>query len=268
MSNLQQTARHMARMRRIPGFLAWNRLFFKREYPSLAREVFGLRFPHPLGLAPVLDRQADLLDACSSLGYAFSGIVPDDTPVSIIADRLSNRKSSILSSVELRAEGPSEEQARIRLIRTYSLLYDFTDYFVVDINRQSGLSSLDDISDWKDTLDEILELRLCYEKYRPVILRLPTDKDEEQTARTVDYCRLAGIDGVVASGIQQVRQVVSLTKGRLPVIGSGSGTDPSEAAGMFQAGACLIEIAQGIPGHRRTTARRILQALEKTEVKP
>lgn len=268
MSNLQYTVQHVARMRRIPGFLAWNRLVFKREYPSLARDVFGLRFPHPLGLAPVLDRQADLLDACSSLGYAFSGIIPGDTPVSLIADRLAGRKSSILASVELRADGPTEEQARQNLIRTYSLLYDFTDYFVLDLSRKIGISSLDDISDWKDILDEILELRLCYEKYRPVILRLPPENDEEQTARALDYCMLSGIDGVIASGLQKVRQIVRLTKGRLPVIGSGMGSTLSEPADMLQAGASLVEIAQGIPGHRRTTVRRILQALDKTELKP
>ena len=268
MSNLQYTAQHMARMRRIPGFLAWNRLVFKRDYPSLACDVFGLHFPHPLGLAPVLDRQADLLDACSSLGYAFSGIMTGDTPVSLIADRLSNRKSSILAAVELRAEGLSEEQARKNLIRSYSLLYDFTDYFVLDLNRKSGLSSLDDISDWKDTLDEILELRLCYEKYRPVILRLPPENDEEQTTRALDYCMLYGIDGVIASGLRKVQQVVGLTRGRLPVVGSGTGSSPSEVIEMLQAGARLIEIAQGIPGHRRTTTRRILQALEKSQTKP
>ena len=130
------------------------------------------------------------------------------------------------------------------------------------------MSSLDDISDWKDTLDEILELRLCYEKYRPVILRLPPENDEEQTTRALDYCMLYGIDGVIASGLRKVQQVVGLTRGRLPVVGSGTGSSPSEVIEMLQAGARLIEIAQGIPGHRRTTTRRILQALEKTQTKP
>lgn len=264
MSHLQQTVRHIARMRRIPGFLAWNRLFFKREYPSLAREVFGLRFPHPVGLAPVLDRQAELLDSCSSLGYAFTGIIPGDTPINHIADCLASRKSSILASVELRAEGPTEEQAHKRLIRTYSLLYDFTDCFVIDINQQNGLAFGDDIADWTDILNEILDLRLCYDKYRPVLLRLPPGNDEEQLGRTLDFCLLSGIDGVIAPGLRKVQQVVKHTKGRFPVIGSGSGSSMEEIQDMLQSGASLIEIAQGIPGHRRTTVRRILQALDKT----
>ena len=262
MSTLQQTARRMARLRRIPGFLAWNRLIFKREYPSLARNLFGLSFIHPLGLAPVLDRQASLLDACSSLGYAFSGILPGNTPVNEIVDRLSHRKSGILAGIELKAEGDSEEQAKRQILHTYSLLYDFADYFVVDINWQSGVSSLDDISDWEDVLNELLELRLCYEKYRPILLRLPPVQSDEQTYRALDFCRMNGIDGVIVTGIQKIKSVSDYTEHRYPIVGSGAVTTPSDAVALLQAGASLLEIAQGIPGHCRTTARRILQALD------
>ncbi len=252
----------MARLRRIPGFLAWNRLFFKREYPSLVRELFGLSFSHPLGLAPVLDRQASLLDACSSLGYAFSGINPGKTPLHEIVDRLSHRKSSILAGIELRAEGDSEELAKRQLLHTYTLLYDFADYFVVDINRQSGLTSLDDISDWEDILNELLELRLCYEKYLPIILRLPPEQSDDQTYQVLDFCRMNGIDGVIVTGIQKVKSVSDYTGHRIPIVGSGTVASPSDAVAFIQAGASLLEIAQGIPGHSRTTARRILQALD------
>lgn len=262
MSSLQYNARRMARLRRIPGFLAWNRLFFKRDYPLLKREFFGLSFLHLLGVGPVMDRQAELLDACSSLGYAFSSILPGDTPINEIANRLSHRKTSILAAIELKTDGISEEQMKSRLIRTYSLLYDFTDFFIVDISRQSGLDSLDDISDWSDILDELLKLRLYYEKYRPILLRLPSDHTKEQMVSDLDFCLMSGIDGVIAPGIEMVRFAAEHTKGRLPIIGSGDISSPSDAAALLQAGAGLIEITKGLPGHCRTTARRILQFLE------
>ena len=265
MSNLQNTARRLAWMRRIPGFLAWNRLFFMRDYPSQAREVFGLSFRHPLGLAPVLDRQADLMDACYSLGYAFTGIIPGDMPVSDITDRLSQRKSPILAFVELRADGPTEEQARKDLIRTYSLLYDFTDCFVVDINRPSGLDTLDNISEWTEILDELLELRLCYDRYTPILLRLPPDQSDDETIRVMDFCLLSGIDGVIATGLEKVKLTAGYSKGRLPIIGSGAIATPSDAVDLLQAGACLLELSQGLPGHNRTTVRRILQVLDNPQ---
>lgn len=264
MSNLQQTARRMVWMRHIPGFQTWNRLFFRREYPALSREVFGLKFSHPLGLAPVLDRQADLLDECDSLGFSFSGIIPGNMPVKTIVERLSSRKTGIKASVELRADGPSEELARDGLIRTYSLLYDFADYFVVDVNRQTGQTSFDGISDWSDILDELLNLRLCYERYTPIILRLPPVPSDGQSEKLLDFCLLSGIDGVVVPGAEQVSRTHRYTKGRLPIIGSGAISSSAEAISILQAGASLIEVAQGIPSFGRSTSRRILQAVDKT----
>lgn len=265
MSNLQKTARRMVRLRHIPGFQAWNRLFFKREHPALAREAFGIRFLHPLGLAPVLDRQEELLDGCDSLGYSFTGVIPGDIPT--VASRLIGRKSGIVAFVELRADDDSEEQVRERIVRSYSLLYDFADFFVVDINRQSGVSSMDDLSDWKGVLDELLELRLCYERYKPILLRLSPDQPLDLTHRVLDFCLLSGLDGIVAPGIDLVKETVRYTQGRLCIVGSGAVTSPQEAAALLEAGATLVEVAQGIPRHCRSTARRILKALDITPSK-
>lgn len=265
MSNLQKTARRMVLLRHIPGFQAWNRLFFKREHPALARDAFGIDFPHPVGLAPVLDRQEELLDGCDSLGYSFTGIIPND--IGTVAARLSNRKSGIIAYVELKADDRTEEQVRQHIVRTYSLLYDFADFFVVDINRQDGLNSMDDISDWKGILDELLELRLCYERYKPILLRISPDQPADLMHRILDFSLLSGIDGVIAPGVSLVREVFRYTKGRLPVIGAGAITSPQDAAALLDAGAVLVEVAQGIPFHCRSTARRILQALDNPSSK-
>ena len=265
MSNLQKTARRMVLLRHIPGFQAWNRLFFKREHPALARDAFGIDFPHPVGLAPVLDRQEELLDGCDSLGYSFTGIIPND--IGTVAARLSNRKSGIIAYVELKADDRTEEQVRQHIVRTYSLLYDFADFFAVDINRQDGLNSMDDISDWKDILDELLELRLCYERYKPILLRISPDQPADLMHRILDFSLLSGIDGVIAPGVSLVREVFRYTKGRLPVIGAGAITSPQDAAALLDAGAVLVEVAQGIPFHCRSTARRILQALDNPSSK-
>ena len=266
MSQLQPYARRMLWMRHIPGFQFWNRLRFRREHPSLARDVFGIHFRHPVGLAPVLERQVDLLDECDSLGFSFTGVIPGTLPVQTVAEQLQARKSAIVVSVELRAEGESEEQAKQDLIRQFSLLYDFTDFFVIDINRESGLSSLDDFSDWTELLDEILDLRLCYERYTPIVLRIAPGHTEEQMKRILDFCLLSGFDGVVAPGIAKVRFCAEYTQKRIPVIGSGAVTTPEEAIALLQAGASLIEVAQGIRNKGRQTAKRLLKAIDNPQL--
>ena len=111
MLSLQKSARRMLWKRRLPGVRFWNRLRFRREHPALEREVFGIHFRHPIGLAPVLERQVELLDVCDSIGFSFSGVIPGDMPVQTVAECLQGRKSAIVTAVELRADGPSEEEA-------------------------------------------------------------------------------------------------------------------------------------------------------------
>ena len=263
MSSLQQSARRMLWRRRLPGYLFWNRLRFRRDHPALAQELFGIHFRHPIGLAPVLERQEELLDMCDSIGFSFTGIIPGETPVQTVAERLQSRTTPIIAAVELRAEGPSEEEAKQRLIRQFSLLYDFADYFVIDIHRESGLSSLDDFSDWTELLDELLDLRLCYERYKPILLRIAPGHEEEQMKRILDFGLLSGFDGLVVPGLAKVRFCAEYTQKRLPIIGSGAITSPEEALALLQAGASLIEVAQGIPGKPRRTAKRLLKAIDQ-----
>ena len=265
MNSLQQSARRMLWKRHIPGYQLWIRLRYRREHPALERDVFGIHFRHPLGLAPVLERQVDLLDECDGIGFCFTGIIPGETPVETVAARLQARTSPIIASVELRAEGDEEEKAQRSLIRQYSLLYDFTDYFVIDINRESGLTSLDDLSDWTPLLDEVLNLRLCYEKYRPILLRIAPGHTEEQMARILDFCLMSGFDGVVAPGIAKVRFCAEYTKNRLPIIGSGAITTAEEAIALLQAGASLIEVAHGPKNRGLSSAKRLLQAIDNPQ---
>ena len=268
MSTLQQSVRGMLWKRRIPGYQFWNRLRFRREHPALARELFGIPFRHPIGLAPVFERQEELLDLCDSIGYSFTGIIPGETPLQTVAERLQERETPIVAAVELRPDGPTEEEAKQRMIHQFSLLYDFADFFVIDINRESGLSSLDDFSDWTDLLDEVLSLRLCYERYKPILLRISPDHDEDQMRRILDFCLLYGFDGVVVPGLSKVRFCAEYTQKRLPIIGSGAITSPEEALALLQAGASLIEVAQGIPGNPRRTAKSLLKAIDQPVPKP
>ena len=265
MSSLQQSVRSLLWKRHIPGYPLWLRLRCRREHSALERTVFGIHFPHPVGLAPVLERQVELLDECHALGFSFTGLIPGDTPVQTVAERLQQRTTPIVASVELRAEGDDEQKALEVLVQQFSLLYDFTDYFVIDVNRESGLTSLDDFSDWTVLLDELLSLRLYYEKYRPILLRISPDHTEEQMARILDFSLLSGFDGVVAPGIAKVRFCVAYTKNRIPIIGSGAITTPQEAIALLQAGASLVEVAQGLQDKGLLTAKRLLEAIDNPQ---
>ena len=114
----------------------------------------------------------------------------------------------------------------------------------------------------------MLGLRLCYERYKPILLRISPDHDEDQMRRILDFGLLYGFDGVVVPGLSKVRFCAEYTQKRLPIIGSGAITSPEEALALLQAGASLIEVAQGIPGKPRRTAKSLLKAIDQPVPKP
>ena len=50
------------------------KLLFHYENPALAREVFGLKFKNPVGLAAGFDKDAGLIEPLADLGFGFMEI--------------------------------------------------------------------------------------------------------------------------------------------------------------------------------------------------
>lgn len=58
-------------LRRIPFARNIVRLIYKREHPNLEREVFGIKFPNPVGLAGGLDKNGEVYNELSDFGFGF-----------------------------------------------------------------------------------------------------------------------------------------------------------------------------------------------------
>ncbi|MDE6858193.1 MAG: quinone-dependent dihydroorotate dehydrogenase, partial [Alistipes sp.] len=56
---------------RIPGGRWLLHRAYAEEHPSLEREVFGLRFKNPVGLAAGFDRNGDIYRELSAMGFGF-----------------------------------------------------------------------------------------------------------------------------------------------------------------------------------------------------
>jgi dihydroorotate dehydrogenase len=62
---------NLKRAARIPGTTAVLRSLYNYQHPSLERELFGLKFPNPVGLAAGFDKNAVLTDELAALGFGF-----------------------------------------------------------------------------------------------------------------------------------------------------------------------------------------------------
>ena len=302
----------------------WNKV----NAPSLQREVFGLNFPNPVGLAAGLDKNCEQYNLLSDYGFGFievGSLTPEPQPGNpkprifripkdkAIVNRMginnkgvrhaiariqSDPPSCIISASIARNTKSTSDQEVIRDYRTaFSLLYDFVDMITVNIScpNVEGMSSLEEVSFLSEVLDELLSLRLCYDKYKPVLVKVSPDIEPEQLDNILDYCMMSGIDGVVATNttrsraglsvhpqkisdigngglsgaplynksIQMVRHIKEYTGGRLPIVGCGGIMTPEQAAEMLDAGASLIQVYTGFIYEGPALVRKIKRHLRK-----
>ena len=314
-------------LRHVPFARSIIRAIYKKESPSLEKEVFGLKFPNPVGLAGGLDKNGEFYNDMANFGFGFVEIgsltpqpqdgnakprcfrVPQDKA---IINRFGINNKGVKNAVEhLKKERPNvivaanisknstsiNKDAAKDYESAFALLYDFVDMFVVNVSCPNvvGLTSLQDISFLSEIVDRLLNLRMYYDNYRPILLKVSPDLSKEQLDDIVDYCLRSGIDGIVAGNttrsrdgltiskeeiekignggmsgapvhkknLELVRYIHSKTEGKLPIIGVGGIMSEENAKAMIDAGASLVEIYSGFIYEGPALIKRIIRHLEK-----
>lgn len=200
-------------------------LFGSHKKKALDTSVAGLSFKNPVGVrqSPSI-RQ---LRECRTFGAGFVTLSPpDENVLNWILGLQEYRKKTILA-VNVSSD----------LTRSFSLVYDFTDLIIIDPDADRGIDSAD-LSDTTILLDEVVNLRLCYEHYTPIALRLSHGHTPDEIHTLLAHCRLSGIDAVVVPA-RKVGMVLEETQHRYPVIGAADSVE--EALECLQAGASLVE---------------------------
>lgn len=313
-------------LRHIPFAQSIIRAIYKKEAPSLEKEVFGIKFPNPVGLAGGLDKNGEFYNDMANFGFGFVEIgsltpqpqdgnpkprcfrVPQDRA---IINRFGINNKGVRNAVEhLKKERPNvivaanisknttsiNEDAAKDYESAFALLYDFVDMFVVNVSCPNvvGLTSLQDISFLSEIVDKLLNLRMYYDEYRPILLKVSPDLSKEQLDDIIDYCLRSGIDGMVAGNTTRSREGLTISQekidkignggmsgapvhkknvalvryinekahGKLPIIGVGGIMSESDAQDMLDAGASLIEIYSGFIYEGPALVKRIISHLE------
>lgn len=196
----------------------------KKQIPGV--ELWGLQLRNRVGLRPA-ERRFLPRHVPDELGF-----LTLDAPATDLlawAPGLPAYRDKTLLAVNLRSD----------IAHAFSLLYDFADILIIDPDSDQGINS-PDISDITELLDEITSQRLCYESYTPVLLRLSHAVTPEEIAPLLATCRMMGLDGIVATSLSQVQQILADSQGRVPVVGAATSTE--QAQEMLRAGAILTEI--------------------------
>ena len=240
-------------LRHVPFAGSIMRSIYKKETPALQKEVFGITFPNPVGLAGGLDKNGEHYNDLANFGFGFIEIgsltpkpqdgnpkprcfrVPQDRA---IINRFGINNKGVKNAVEqLKKDRPNvivaanisknttsiNEDAAKDYETSFALLYDFVDMFVVNVSCPNvvGLTALQDISFLSDIVDKLLDLRRNYDTYRPILLKVSPDLSSEQLDDIIDYCLRSGIDGLVAGNTTRSRDGLTIDPKKIEEIGNG-----------------------------------------------
>ena len=198
--------------------------------PRLAREVFGVKFPNPVGLAAGFDKNAVALPAWAGLGFGFAEVgtitaraqpgnprprifrVPEcgalinrlgfnNDGADAIADRLKHLRASgrwpaIPVGINLgKSKVTPLDEATADYLLSFERLQHFGDYFVLNISSPNtpGLRSLQD----QEALDSLLgHIQRRNSAGWPLLVKIAPDLEWsaiEEILALVEEHRLAGI---------------------------------------------------------------------------
>jgi len=229
------------------------RRLFSFQHPQLERELMGLRFKNPIGLAAGFDKDAKEIDELAELGFGFLEIgtltpqpqsgndrprlfrLPKDQAlinrmgfnnegVLAAVERLKKRKSDVLIGGNI---GKNKMTANERAFEDYNYcfeaLYPYVDYFVVNVSSPNtpNLRELQEKEPLKKLLTRVKELSNAKEKAKPVLLKIAPDLTASQLDDIIVILKETRTDGVIATNTTISREGLSTPPEALERIGAG-----------------------------------------------
>ncbi|MCB0452648.1 MAG: quinone-dependent dihydroorotate dehydrogenase [Aequorivita sp.] len=222
------------------GFGSIFRSIYKVENPKLERELFGLKFPNPVGLAAGFDKDAKLYKELSNFGFGFieiGTVTPKPQPGndkprlfrlkedSAIINRMGFNNGGVEKAVERLKDNenvliggnigknkitPNDEAVNDYII-CFEALFDYVDYFVVNVSSPNtpNLRALQEKKPLTDLLQTLQDRNNSKEKRKPILLKIAPDLTDEQLLDIIEIIETTKIDGVIATNTTISREGIS-----------------------------------------------------------
>lgn len=224
------------RLHKLPLFGSLSRKRYHLNHPQLQRELFGLKFPNPVGMAAGFDKDAKAFREFADLGFGFIEIgtltpkpqdgnpkqrlfrLPEDQA---IINRMGFNNGGVDAAVERLKHNPKpgkpghviiggnigknkvtpNDEAVNDYIICFNKLFDHVDYFTVNVSSPNtpGLRELQDRKPLTHILQTLQDLNNAKEKRKPILLKIAPDLTDDQLLDIIGIVEDTAIDGVIAS---------------------------------------------------------------------
>lgn len=224
-------------LNRIPGFGKLFQSIYEVKNSKLEREVFGLKFKNPVGLAAGFDKDAKLYKELSNFGFGFIEIgtltpkPQDGNPKkrlfrlkedAAIINRMGFNNGGVLEAVERlkknngvliggnigKNKNTPNEAATADYEICFETLFPHVDYFVVNVSSPNtpNLRALQDKEPLTHLLQTLQNLNLQKPKQKPILLKIAPDLTNEQLLDIIDIVNETKIAGVIATNTTLSRE--------------------------------------------------------------
>ena len=295
--------------------------FYKVESPKLTRKLFGLTFENPVGIAAGFDKNATHISEFEKFGFGFIEIgtvtpkpqhgnpkkrlfrLKEDAAiinrmgfnndgVTKIKNRLKKNYNVLIGGNIGKNKVTPNSQAKNDYIICFKELYDYVDYFVVNVSSPNtpGLRELQSKEFLNDLFIDLNKLRSNEIIKKPILIKISPDLSKEKILEILEVIDTNNIDGIIATNTtidypnlksknknetgglsgaplyDKSNEVISFiskkTNGKLPIIGVGGISTPEQAVKKIEAGAHLVQLYTGIiyegPGIVRKINKKLL----------
>jgi dihydroorotate dehydrogenase len=309
---------------KIPFVTSIIKAIYVVEDKRLEREVFGLKFKNPVGLAAGFDKDAKLFNELSDFGFGFIEIgtltpkPQDGNPKkrlfrlksdSAIINRMGFNNGGVEAAI-LRLKKnkgvliggnigknkitPNEDATKDYEI-CFEALYDYVDYFVVNVSSPNT-PNLRELQEKEPLTNLLRDLQFSNNKKtnpKPILLKIAPDLTNEQLLDIIEIVNETKIAGVIATNTtisrdgltsenkeemgglsgkpltkrstEVIRFLSEKSNKSFPIIGVGGIHTADDAIEKLNAGASLVQLYTGFiyegPQLIKDINKKILKAL-------
>ena len=294
--------------------------FYIIDDSRLEKSLFGIKFKNPVGLAAGFDKNAQLYEELTSFGFGFieigtvtpkpqSGnpkkrlfrLVEDSAiinrmgfnniGVEEVIENLKKNKSTLIGGNIGKNKITPNYLAIDDYVTSFNMLFDFVDYFVVNVSSPNtpNLRDLQEKEPLTKLINSLISINRNKKKPKPILLKIAPDLNNNQLLDIISIVKDTGLDGIIATNTTINRNnLKSVNKNELgglsgkpltsrstevikfisknsnktiPIIGVGGINTVADALEKFDAGADLIQIYTGFIYEGPNLIRSINKAL-------
>ena len=240
-------------LNKIP-FSSWLfRKIYSYQNSSLEKELFGIKFKNPVGLAAGFDKNGKYIKEMSNLGFGFieiGTITPKPQPGNpkkrlfrvqndlAIINRLGiNNDGNILCAERLKKNSSdvviggnigkntttSNENADTDYIQNFEILHQYVDYFVLNVScpNVSNFTKLQDVEFLRKLIPQLKKINSSKPKKKPILIKISPDLNQDQLDETIDLILSENLDGIIATNTTTSRNNLKTNKSKIEKIGNG-----------------------------------------------